>query len=112
MIWWCAQLKSSHMAAPQFIHLRLHSEYSITDGVVRIDDAVQAAALDGMGALAITDLGNLFGLIKFYSAARSSGLKPIAGADVWVTNTQEPDQPYRMLLLVQNHTGYLNLCEL
>jgi len=112
MIRRCAQLKSSHMAAPQFIHLRLHSEYSITDGVVRIDDAVQAACDDGMGALALTDLGNLFGLIKFYSAARSSGIKPIAGADVWVTNTQEPDQPYRMLLLVQNHTGYLNLCEL
>ena len=100
------------MAAPQFIHLRLHSEYSITDGVVRIDDAVKAASADGMGALALTDLGNLFGLIKFYSAARATGVKPIAGADVWVTNTQEPDQPYRMLLLVQNHTGYLNLCEL
>lgn len=112
MIWGCAQLKSSHMAAPQFIHLRLHSEYSITDGVVRIDDAVESASSDGMGALALTDLGNLFGLIKFYTAARSSGLKPIAGADVWVTNTQELDQPYRMLLLVQNHTGYLNLCEL
>ena len=90
------------MAAPQFIHLRLHSEYSITDGVVRIDDAVEAAALDGMGALAITDLGNLFGLIKFYSAARSSSLKPIAGADVWITNTQELDQPYRILLLVRS----------
>ncbi|NCX45619.1 MAG: PHP domain-containing protein, partial [Burkholderiaceae bacterium] len=100
------------MAAPQFIHLRLHSEYSITDGVVRIDDAVDTASSDKMGALALTDLGNLFGLIKFYSAARSAGVKPIAGADVWVTNTQEPDQPYRMLLLVQNHTGYLNLCEL
>ncbi|MFZ9327798.1 MAG: PHP domain-containing protein, partial [Polynucleobacter sp.] len=100
------------MAAPQFIHLRLHSEYSITDGVVRIDDAVETASADGMGALALTDLGNLFGLIKFYSAARSSGLKPIAGADVWVTNPQELDQPYRMLLLVQNNTGYLNLCEL
>ncbi len=65
------------MAAPQFVHLRLHSEYSITDGVVRIDDAVEAAALDGMGALAITDLGNLFGLIKFYSAARSSGVNQL-----------------------------------
>ena len=79
-----SQLKSSHMAAPQFVHLRLHSEYSITDGVVRIDDAVQAASNDGMGALALTDLGNLFGLIKFYSAARASGVKPIAGADVWI----------------------------
>ena len=100
------------MSAPQFVHLRLHSEYSITDGVVRIADAVETASSDGMGALALTDLGNLFGLIKFYSAARSSGIKPIAGADVWISNEQEPDQPYRMLLLVQNHTGYLNLCQL
>ena len=53
------------MAAPQFVHLRLHSEYSITDGVVRIDDAIDKASEDGMGALALTDLGNLFGLIKF-----------------------------------------------
>ena len=100
------------MAAPQFVHLRLHSEYSITDGVVRIDDAIATASEDGMGALALTDLGNLFGLIKFYSAARSGGIKPIAGADIWLSNEQEPDQPHRMLLLVQNHSGYLNLCEL
>ena len=100
------------MAAPQFIHLRLHSEYSITDGAVRIDDAVQAACNDAMGALALTDLGNLFGLIKFYSAARAGGVKPIAGADVWLSNELEPDLPHRMLLLVQNHTGYLNLCQL
>ena len=100
------------MAAPQFVHLRLHSEYSITDGVVRIDDAIATASEDGMGALALTDLGNLFGLIKFYSAARSGGIKPIAGADIWLSNEQEPDQPHRILLLVQNHSGYLNLCEL
>ena len=100
------------MAAPQFIHLRLHSEYSITDGAVRIDDAIAAACNDAMGALALTDLGNLFGLIKFYSAARAGGVKPIAGADVWLSNEQEPDLPHRMLLLVQNHTGYLNLCQL
>ena len=100
------------MALPRFIHLRLHSEFSITDGVVRIDDAVAAAAKDDMGALALTDLSNLFGLVRFYTAARAGGIKPIAGADVWVTNPQDPDQPHRLLLLVQNHSGYLNLCEL
>ena len=100
------------MALPRFIHLRIHSEFSITDGVVRIDDAVAAAVKDEMGALAITDLSNLFGLVRFYTAARSNGIKPIAGADVWVTNPQDPDQPHRLLLLVQNHSGYLNLCEL
>ncbi|MBP7943368.1 MAG: DNA polymerase III subunit alpha [Polynucleobacter sp.] len=100
------------MASPRFVHLRVHSEFSITDGVVRIDDAVAAAEKDGMGALALTDLSNLFGLVRFYSAARSSGIKPIAGADVWISNPQDPDQPHRLLLLVQNHSGYLNLCQL
>jgi DNA polymerase-3 subunit alpha len=100
------------MASPRFVHLRLHSEFSITDGVVRIDDAVAAAAKDEMGALALTDLSNLFGLVRFYTAARSGGIKPIAGADVWISNPQEPDQPHRLLLLVQNHSGYLNLCQL
>ena len=100
------------MASPRFVHLRLHSEFSITDGVVRIDDAVAAAAKDEMGALALTDLSNLFGLVRFYTAARSGGVKPIAGADIWISNPQDPDQPHRLLLLVQNHSGYLNLCQL
>ena len=100
------------MALPRFVHLRLHSEFSITDGVVRIDDAVAAAAKDEMGALALTDLSNLFGLVRFYTAARSGGVKPIAGADVWISNPLEPDQPHRLLLLVQDHSGYLNLCQL
>ena len=100
------------MASPRFVHLRLHSEFSITDGIVRIDDAVAQAEKDGMGALALTDLSNLFGLIRFYTAARDRGIKPIAGADVWISNHQDPDQPHRLLLLVQNHSGYLNLCQL
>ena len=100
------------MASPRFVHLRLHSEFSITDGIVRIDDAVAQAEKDGMGALALTDLSNLFGLIRFYTAARDKGIKPIAGADVWISNHQDPDQPHRLLLLVQNHSGYLNLCQL
>ncbi len=100
------------MATPHFVHLRVHSEFSITDGIVRIDDAVAAAEKDQMGALALTDLSNLFGLIRFYTAARNGGVKPIAGADVWISNPQDPDQPFRLLLLVQNHSGYLNLCQL
>jgi DNA polymerase-3 subunit alpha len=100
------------MASPRFVHLRLHSEFSITDGVVRIEDAVTAAVKDEMGALALTDLSNLFGLVRFYTAARAAGIKPITGADIWVSNPQDPDQPHRLLLLVQNHSGYLNLCDL
>src|SRR6187402_736995 len=59
------------MAAPRFVHLRLHTEYSIVDGMARVDDAVAAAAADGMPALAITDQSNLFGAIKFFEAARA-----------------------------------------
>ncbi len=100
------------MTAPQFIHLRLHSEYSIVDGLVRIDDVVKAAAKDSQPALAITDLANLFGMVKFYKAARGKGVKPIAGCDVWITNEEDRDKPSRLLLLCKNRTGYLQLCEL
>jgi len=98
--------------APQFVHLRLHSEYSIVDGLVRIDDVVKAAVKDRQVALALTDLANLFGLIKFYKTARGKGIKAIAGCDVWISNEAEPDKPSRVLLLVKNRLGYLQLCEL
>src|SRR6476469_4397728 len=68
--------------AMAFVHLRTHTEYSVVDGTLRIDDAVAAAAADGQPALAITALSNLFGAVKFYSAARRAGLKPIVGADL------------------------------
>jgi DNA polymerase-3 subunit alpha len=100
------------MSEPSFIHLRLHSEYSISDGIVRIDEAVRCAAADGMPALALTDLANLFGLVKFYRQARGAGIKPIAGCDVWIENEADRDKPYRLLLLVQSRNGYLRLCEL
>ncbi|MDP2794171.1 MAG: DNA polymerase III subunit alpha [Sulfurisoma sp.] len=99
----------------RFVHLRLHSEYSITDGLTRLDDAIKAAAADAMPALALTDLGNLFGMVKFYTAARGAGVKPIVGADVWVAaqgGNGERDAPSRLLLLARNHGGYLRLCEL
>ena len=98
--------------APSFIHLRLHSEYSIVDGIVRLDEAVEAAAADGMPALALTDLSNVFGLVKFYQAARSSGIKPIIGCDLWLENETDRDKPTRMLLLCQTRAGYLRLCDL
>ncbi|MBP0591687.1 DNA polymerase III subunit alpha [Paraburkholderia sp. LEh10] len=102
----------SPMSDPRFVHLRVHSEFSIADGIVRIDDVVAAAAKDGQGALALTDLGNAFGLVRFYKEARGKGVKPIAGCDVWITNPDDRDKPSRILLLVKNKTGYLNLCEL
>ncbi len=100
------------MISPQFTHLRLHSEFSIVDGLVRIDDAIKFAAQDAQPALAITDLANLFGMVKFYKTARSNGIKPIAGCDIWITNDDDRDKPSRLLLLAKNRTGYLQLCEL
>ncbi|KAF4513843.1 UNVERIFIED_CONTAM: hypothetical protein B566_EDAN016738 [Ephemera danica] len=100
------------MTLPRFVHLRLHSEYSITDGIVRLGDAVKAAAADDMPALAVTDLANLFGLVKFYSSARGKGIKPVAGADVWIAGAALADDARRLLLLVRNGEGYRQLCEL
>src|SRR5450759_386101 len=100
------------MPQPSFIHLRLHSEYSISDGMVRVDEAVAAAQRDAMPALALTDLNNFFGLIKFYKAARGAGLKPIVGCDVFISNDADQDRPYRLLLLCQSNAGYLLLCRL
>lgn len=101
------------VAAPlKFVHLRCHSEYSIVDGIVRIDDYVKQAVGDMMPALALTDLSNLFGAIKFYKAARGKGIKPVIGCDIWLENPVNRDQPSRLLLLCQSHAGYLLLCEL
>lgn len=96
-----------------FVHLRLHTEFSIQDGTTRIDDALQMATQHGQPALAITDLGNLFGAIKFYKAAFSNGIQPIIGADIYLKDdTSQQSEISRLLLIAQNHQGYLNLCEL
>ena len=95
------------MTAPAFVHLRLHSEYSIADGTLRIDEAIDAAARDAMPALALTDLSNVFGLVKFYSAARERGLKPILGCDLWLTHESERDAPYRTLLVFLEMQGFV-----
>ncbi len=100
------------MSSPSFIHLRIHSEYSIADGINRIGEVVTAAKRDSMPALALTDLSNVFGLVKFYKEARGAGVKPIVGCDVFVTNDGDRDQPFRVLLLCQSNAGYLRLCEL
>ena len=100
------------MSTLRFVHLRLHSEYSVTDGLARIDDIVARAVADGMGALGLTDLSNLFGMVKFYKATRGKGVKPIIGADVWISNPQDRDKPSRALLLAASHEGYLRLCAL
>ena len=95
-----------------FVHLRTHTEYSVVDGTLRIDELAAAAAADGQGALAITDLSNLFGTVKFYQATRKAGVKPLIGADLWLEPEGGDKNPSRLLVLVQNRRGYLNLCEL
>jgi len=96
-----------------FVHLRLHTEFSVVDGTNRIDDVVAAAAADGQPALAVSDLNNLFGAIKFYKSARGKGVKPLIGADVVFEGVGKDVQAgSRLLLLVQNRQGYLNLSEL
>ena len=96
-----------------FVHLRLHTEFSVVDGTNRIDDVVKSAAVDGQPALAITDLSNLFGAIKFYKAARKKGVKPLIGAEIWLEGLgKDAAALSRVVLLVQNTQGYLNLSEL
>jgi DNA polymerase-3 subunit alpha len=100
------------MTDPRFIHLRLHTEYSVTDGLVRVADAVKRAKGVAMPALGLSDLSNTFGWVKFYRTARGAGIKPIFGCDVWVTNATDRNRPSRLLLLVQHREGYRRLCEL
>ena len=96
-----------------FTHLRLHTEFSVVDGTNRIDDIVKSAARDGQPALAITDLSNLFGAIKFYKEARKRGVKPVIGAEIWLEGLgKDASALSRVVLLVQNTQGYLNLSEL
>ncbi|NTV88159.1 MAG: PHP domain-containing protein, partial [Burkholderiaceae bacterium] len=96
-----------------FVHLRLHTEFSVVDGTNRIDEIVKAAADDRQPALAITDLSNLFGAIKFYKAARGKGVKPLIGTEIVVEGLGKDALALsRMVLLVQGRQGYLNLSEL
>lgn len=95
-----------------FVHLRVHSEFSVVDGIVQIPDLIKQVAGYGQPAVALTDLSNIFGLIKFYKTARGKGVKPIAGCDIWVQNEADRDKPHRVLLLVRNNAGYLQLCEI
>jgi DNA polymerase-3 subunit alpha len=99
------------MTAP-FVHLHLHSEFSLVDGIVRIDELIASAVAQGMPAIALTDLGNVFGMVKFYRAAVAAGIKPVVGADVWLENPADRNKPYRLVLLCQDLGGYRNLSRL
>ncbi|HEU4623917.1 MAG TPA: DNA polymerase III subunit alpha [Steroidobacteraceae bacterium] len=98
--------------AVSFVHLRLHTEYSLVDSVVRIDDLVQDVAKKGMPAVAVTDQNNLFAMVKFYKAALAAGVKPLIGVDLLVREHGERAQPTRIGLLCQSTEGYANVTRL
>ena len=95
-----------------FIHLRVHTEYSLVNGTVRIKPLVKSVADAGMPAVAVTDQCNLFAMVKFYRAAMAQGVKPIIGVDIWVAEAGENATPSRLVLLCKSRTGYLNLTRL
>ncbi len=100
------------MKTRPFIHLHLHTEYSLVDSTVRIAALMKKCASLGMPAVALTDQHNLFGLVKFYRKAIAAGVKPIIGVDLRIENDDEPDRPYTLLLLCQDNDGYRNLSQL
>ena len=89
-----------------FVHLRLHTEFSLVDGLVRVKPLIKAAAAAGMPAVAVTDQSNLCSLVKFYKAAMGGGIKPICGADLWLANKDEDGPLSRLTLLAMNAKGY------
>ncbi|MGR9114440.1 MAG: DNA polymerase III subunit alpha [Gammaproteobacteria bacterium] len=97
---------------PAFVHLRLHTEFSLVDGVVRIKPLIKSLEAMNMPAIAVTEHSNLFSLVKFYRSALAQGIKPIAGADVYIFNPEEPASPFGLTLLVKNRRGYTTLTEL
>jgi DNA polymerase-3 subunit alpha len=100
------------MTTGAFVHLHLHSEYSLVDSTVRITELVERCVQGGMPAVALTDQNNLFGMVKFYKKAMAAGIKPIIGADLRIATDDEQDVPYSLILLCQNTTGYRNLSRL
>ena len=102
-----------------FVHLHLHSEYSLLDGACRIDGLMDRVKELGQTAVAITDHGVMYGCIDFYKAAKAAGVKPIIGCEVYVARRGMTDRvhgqdndPYHLVLLCQNRTVYENLCYL
>ena len=95
-----------------FVHLRLHTEFSLVDGLVRVKPLVKKVAALGMPAVAVTDMSNMCSLVKFYKAAMGAGIKPICGADIWLAGINDDAPLSRLTLLAMNGKGYRNLTEL
>ncbi len=95
-----------------FVHLRIHTEFSLVDGIVRVKNLIKSAVEDQQPALALTDQSNMFALVKFYNACLGAGIKPILSADVYVEREDDPANPYTLTLFAQNKEGYRHLTEL
>ena len=95
-----------------FVHLHIHSEYSLSDSTARIPKLVQKAGEDGMLALAISDISNVYGAVKFYKACMNAGVKPLIGAEVWVENPLDATLQDKFVLFAQNTRGYIQLSQL
>ncbi|MFT6050954.1 MAG: DNA polymerase-3 subunit alpha [Halioglobus sp.] len=97
---------------PNFVHLRLHTEYSLNDGLVRVKPLIDRIGSMGMSAVAVTDRCNFYGLVKVYKKALSGGIKPIFGVDLMVMEEDDPEHAYPLCLLAMNDLGYRDLTEL
>ena len=95
-----------------FVHLHLHSEYSLVNGMIRLPALVDQTRTNQMPAVALTDMGNLYGAVKFFNKCVAQGIKPIIGAEVFIENPDKVTQPFVLVLLVQDEVGYVNLSEL
>jgi len=105
------------MIMPKFVHLHTHSHYSLLDGLSRIDPLVERAKELGMGAMAITDHGVLYGAVEFYKKAKKEGIKPILGVEAYVAprdrfSKESNERYYHLILLAENETGWKNLIKL
>ena len=98
--------------AQSFVHLRVHSEYSLVDGIVRIPSLIERVAELEMPAVGLTEQSNMCSLVKFYEGCMNAGIKPLIGADIWVFNEEDAGNPFRLTLLARNQQGYLNLTEI
>ncbi|MDY6797959.1 MAG: DNA polymerase III subunit alpha [Pseudomonadota bacterium] len=98
--------------ANTFVHLRVHSEYSMVDGLVRVKPLIKRVAELGMPAVGLTEQSNMCSLVRFYKGAMAAGIKPVIGADLWLENPEEPENPFRLTLLAKDSDGYRNLTEI
>jgi uncharacterized protein YajQ (UPF0234 family) len=112
-------LRPAETASDSFVHLHVHSEFSLLDGLSRMGEMTRAAAEAGMPALALTDHGALYGAVPFYQAAIAAGIKPIIGVETYVAprghqsrEGKADTNPYHLILLARDQTGYRNLIEL